>query len=175
MNHILDAVHAICTYVKSCHNRVIISRLPGLQGDEESGLGLPISPFMDRSAPQLAKLQESFITHIVGPLCNSYDAAGLLPGYWIDGEGSDEEEEEEAEDTETDEEELDDELNLSKCDLVRPAGVKQTRSVVKCNAAYFHKSLFNRPKLWKNTFFMAFLMQYVNTNTINSSVYRVVT
>ncbi|KAI2662721.1 cGMP-inhibited 3',5'-cyclic phosphodiesterase B [Labeo rohita] len=34
------------------------------QGDEEATLGLPISPFMDRSAPQLAKLQESFITHI---------------------------------------------------------------------------------------------------------------
>ncbi|TRY66595.1 hypothetical protein DNTS_014343 [Danionella cerebrum] len=45
------------------------------QGDEEATLGLPISPFMDRSVPQLAKLQESFITHIVGPLCNSYDAA----------------------------------------------------------------------------------------------------
>lgn len=39
---------------------------------------------MDRHSPQLAKLQESFITHIVGPLCNSYDAAGLLPGQWID-------------------------------------------------------------------------------------------
>uniref|UniRef100_A0AAR2JE50 Phosphodiesterase n=1 Tax=Pygocentrus nattereri TaxID=42514 RepID=A0AAR2JE50_PYGNA len=82
------------------------------QGDEETGLGLPISPFMDRSMPQLAKLQESFITHIVGPLCNSYDAAGLLPGYWIDEEGSDEEDEEEAEDTETDDDELDEELNL---------------------------------------------------------------
>ncbi|XP_066475452.1 cGMP-inhibited 3',5'-cyclic phosphodiesterase 3B [Tiliqua scincoides] len=54
------------------------------QGDEEASLGLPISPFMDRRSPQLAKLQESFITHIVGPLCNSYDAAGLLPGQWID-------------------------------------------------------------------------------------------
>ncbi|MEQ2217252.1 hypothetical protein XENOCAPTIV_001554, partial [Xenoophorus captivus] len=50
------------------------------QGDEEAKLGLPISPFMDRSAPQLAKLQESFITHIVGPLCNSYDAAGRTKG-----------------------------------------------------------------------------------------------
>ncbi|XP_054827416.1 cGMP-inhibited 3',5'-cyclic phosphodiesterase 3B isoform X2 [Eublepharis macularius] len=54
------------------------------KGDEEASLGLPISPFMDRHSPQLAKLQESFITHIVGPLCNSYDAAGLLPGQWID-------------------------------------------------------------------------------------------
>ncbi|NXI47142.1 PDE3B phosphodiesterase, partial [Galbula dea] len=56
------------------------------QGDEEASLGLPISPFMDRSSPQLAKLQESFITHIVGPLCNSYNAAGLLPGQWVDEE-----------------------------------------------------------------------------------------
>ncbi|XP_053318886.1 cGMP-inhibited 3',5'-cyclic phosphodiesterase 3A isoform X2 [Spea bombifrons] len=54
------------------------------QGDEEASLGLPISPFMDRSAPQLAKLQESFITHIVGPLCNSYDSAGLMPGKWLE-------------------------------------------------------------------------------------------
>lgn len=65
------------------------------QGDEEASLGLPISPFMDRSSPQLAKLQESFITHIVGPLCNSYNAAGLLPGQWVD-------EEEDAESTEDD-------------------------------------------------------------------------
>lgn len=55
-----------------------------LQGDEEASLGLPISPFMDRSAPQLAKLQESFITHIVGPLCSSYDSAALMPGCWVD-------------------------------------------------------------------------------------------
>uniref|UniRef100_A0A3Q3APD6 Phosphodiesterase n=1 Tax=Kryptolebias marmoratus TaxID=37003 RepID=A0A3Q3APD6_KRYMA len=54
------------------------------QGDEEAALGLPISPFMDRSAPQLAKLQESFITHIVGPLCSSYDSAALMPGLWVD-------------------------------------------------------------------------------------------
>uniref|UniRef100_A0A8C3FGT9 Phosphodiesterase n=1 Tax=Chrysemys picta bellii TaxID=8478 RepID=A0A8C3FGT9_CHRPI len=59
------------------------------QGDEEASLGLPISPFMDRSSPQLAKLQESFITHIVGPLCNSCDAAGLLPGRWLDEEEDD--------------------------------------------------------------------------------------
>lgn len=39
---------------------------------------------MDRAAPQLAKLQESFITHIVGPLCNSYDSAGLIPGRWVE-------------------------------------------------------------------------------------------
>lgn len=39
---------------------------------------------MDRSAPQLAKLQESFITHIVGPLCSSYNSAALMPGHWVD-------------------------------------------------------------------------------------------
>ncbi|XP_010790677.1 cGMP-inhibited 3',5'-cyclic phosphodiesterase A-like [Notothenia coriiceps] len=79
------------------------------QGDEESSQGLPISPFMDRAAPQLAKLQESFITHIVGPLCNSYDSAFLIPGRWVDPnpegeepeitENEEEEEEEEDEDT----------------------------------------------------------------------------
>lgn len=87
------------------------------QGDEEARLGLPISPFMDRSSPQVAKLQESFITHIVGPLCNSYDAAGLLPGHWINEEGSDEENEEGQVDTDTDEDEdddLDEELAPSK-------------------------------------------------------------
>ncbi len=54
------------------------------QGDEESDLGLPISPYMDRKHPQLAKLQESFINHLVAPLCNCVAAAGLLPGTWVD-------------------------------------------------------------------------------------------
>ncbi|XP_060101821.1 cGMP-inhibited 3',5'-cyclic phosphodiesterase 3A isoform X2 [Heteronotia binoei] len=75
------------------------------QGDEETSLGLPISPFMDRSAPQLANLQESFISHIVGPLCNSYDSAGLMPGKWIDDNDesgdTDEQEEEEAAEMDT--------------------------------------------------------------------------
>lgn len=86
------------------------------QGDEEAKLGLPISPFMDRSSPQLAKLQESFITHIVGPLCNSYDAAGLLPGQWIEEEDDDTEScsDEGGEDLDTDDEEIEDNLNLSK-------------------------------------------------------------
>ncbi|XP_078004628.1 cGMP-inhibited 3',5'-cyclic phosphodiesterase 3B isoform X2 [Phascolarctos cinereus] len=59
------------------------------KGDEEASLGLPVSPFMDRHCPQLAKLQESFISHIVGPLCNSYNAAGLLPGLWVEEECED--------------------------------------------------------------------------------------
>ncbi|TMS07535.1 cGMP-inhibited 3',5'-cyclic phosphodiesterase A [Larimichthys crocea] len=77
------------------------------QGDEEASLGLPISPFMDRSAPQLAKLQESFITHIVGPLCSSYDSAALMPGRWVDPPEEDSEPEEAKEGQETEEEEED--------------------------------------------------------------------
>ncbi|XP_035498240.2 cGMP-inhibited 3',5'-cyclic phosphodiesterase A isoform X3 [Scophthalmus maximus] len=78
------------------------------QGDEESSMDLPISPFMDRGAPQLAKLQESFITHIVGPLCNSYNSASLIPGRWVEpnpeAEEPDMENEEEEEDEDTAEE-----------------------------------------------------------------------
>ncbi|XP_077722517.1 cGMP-inhibited 3',5'-cyclic phosphodiesterase 3B [Canis aureus] len=84
------------------------------QGDEEANLGLPISPFMDRSSPQLAKLQESFITHIVGPLCNSYDAAGLLPGQWIEAEEDEDTEscyDEDGEELDSDDEEIEDNLN----------------------------------------------------------------
>lgn len=88
------------------------------QGDEEATLGLPISPFMDRSSPQLAKLQESFITHIVGPLCNSYDAAGLLPGQWIQAEedddtesGDDDDDDDDGEELDSDDEETEDNLN----------------------------------------------------------------
>ncbi|KAM9313372.1 cGMP-inhibited 3',5'-cyclic phosphodiesterase 3A [Gastrophryne carolinensis] len=78
------------------------------QGDEESSLGLPISPFMDRSAPQLAKLQESFITHIVGPLCHSYDSAGLMPGKWIEESDESGDTDDPDEDTDTTEEEASD-------------------------------------------------------------------
>ncbi|XP_052570461.1 cGMP-inhibited 3',5'-cyclic phosphodiesterase 3B isoform X2 [Peromyscus californicus insignis] len=91
------------------------------QGDEEATLGLPISPFMDRSSPQLAKLQESFITHIVGPLCNSYDAAGLLPGQWIQaeedddtesgGDDDDDDDDDDGEELDSDDEETEDSLN----------------------------------------------------------------
>ena len=52
---------------------------------------MPISPYMDRRNPQLAKLQETFINHLVAPLCNALVTAGLLPGTWVeeesDGEG----------------------------------------------------------------------------------------
>lgn len=60
---------------------------------------------MDRSAPQLAKLQESFITHIVGPLCNSYDSAGLIPGKWFEDSDESGDTDEQDEDTDTTEEE----------------------------------------------------------------------
>ncbi|XP_063970176.1 uncharacterized protein LOC129283067 [Lytechinus pictus] len=59
------------------------------QGDDERQLGLPVSPYMDRNAPQLAKLQEGFINHLVAPLCNAYGSAGLLPGRWLDEEDDD--------------------------------------------------------------------------------------
>ncbi|XP_057206291.1 cGMP-inhibited 3',5'-cyclic phosphodiesterase 3B [Triplophysa rosa] len=107
------------------------------QGDEEATLGLPISPFMDRSSPQLAKLQESFITHIVGPLCNSYDAAGLLPGQWIDEEGSDDEEE--TEDIETEDEELEDDLEPKR---------RKGRRRLFCNIM---QHLTENHKVWKKT------------------------
>ncbi|XP_074639997.1 cGMP-inhibited 3',5'-cyclic phosphodiesterase 3A-like [Tubulanus polymorphus] len=60
------------------------------QGDEEASLGMPISPFMDRRSPQLAKLQQSFINHLVAPLVNACSAAGLIPGQWIEDESDNE-------------------------------------------------------------------------------------
>ncbi|XP_014666871.1 PREDICTED: cGMP-inhibited 3',5'-cyclic phosphodiesterase B-like [Priapulus caudatus] len=61
------------------------------QGGEEAALGLPISPFMDRNNCQVAKLQESFINHLVAPLCTAYGNAGLLPGQWSESDVSDSE------------------------------------------------------------------------------------
>ncbi|XP_072194275.1 cGMP-inhibited 3',5'-cyclic phosphodiesterase 3B isoform X2 [Excalfactoria chinensis] len=89
------------------------------QGDEEASLGLPISPFMDRSSPQLAKLQESFITHIVGPLCNSYNAAGLLPGQWVDEEeDAESNEDDDGAQLESDDEEIEDDP-ISKAQRIK--------------------------------------------------------
>ena len=45
---------------------------------------------MDRKCPQLAKLQESFINHLVAPLCNAIGGAGLIPGQWEEGDDEDE-------------------------------------------------------------------------------------
>ncbi|XP_014913709.1 cGMP-inhibited 3',5'-cyclic phosphodiesterase A-like isoform X1 [Poecilia latipinna] len=108
------------------------------QGDEESSLGLPVSPFMDRAAPQLAKLQESFITHIVGPLCNSYDSAGLIPGRWVEPE-PEEEEPEIAESEEADE-------DGSTCsDASQKAAPKKRRKVF-CQIT---QHLLENHKMWK--------------------------
>ncbi|KAK7108310.1 hypothetical protein V1264_016065 [Littorina saxatilis] len=85
------------------------------QGDEEAARGMPISPYMDRRNPQLAKLQETFINHLVAPLCNAMVTGGLLPGTWVE-EGSDDEDESDGEkedstckDTEDEEAETDNE------------------------------------------------------------------
>ncbi|XP_060117317.1 cGMP-inhibited 3',5'-cyclic phosphodiesterase 3B [Heteronotia binoei] len=112
------------------------------QGDEEASLGLPISPFMDRHSPQLAKLQESFITHIVGPLCNSYHAAGLLPGQWIDKK----EDNMESTDEYYDAEELD-----SEYDELEDIGTKpqfKNRQRIFCQLMYH---LNENHKIWKKT------------------------
>uniref|UniRef100_A0A670I759 Phosphodiesterase n=1 Tax=Podarcis muralis TaxID=64176 RepID=A0A670I759_PODMU len=110
------------------------------QGDEEASLGLPISPFMDRRSPQLAKLQESFITHIVGPLCNSYDAAGLLPGQWIDQKDDDMESSEDY-----DEEELDSEEDEME-DLSTKLQRRKSRQRIFCQLIHH---LNENHKVWK--------------------------
>ena len=81
---------------------------------------------MDRAAPQLAKLQESFITHIVGPLCNSYDSAFLIPGRWVEpnpeaeeAEITENEEEEEEEDTAEEDASTGSEASRKHCGLKR--------------------------------------------------------
>lgn len=49
------------------------------QGDEEKRRKIAISPYMDRKEPAVAKLQDSFIAHIVNPLVMALNEAGLLP------------------------------------------------------------------------------------------------
>ncbi|XP_050934842.1 cGMP-inhibited 3',5'-cyclic phosphodiesterase 3A [Lates calcarifer] len=119
------------------------------QGDEEASLGLPISPFMDRSAPQLAKLQESFITHIVGPLCSSYDSAALMPGRWVDlPEGEMEPEEaKEQEDTEEEEEDMaDEDASTSSDTSQRQETKKARRRKVFCQIT---QHLLENHEMWK--------------------------
>ncbi|XP_029615285.1 cGMP-inhibited 3',5'-cyclic phosphodiesterase A isoform X1 [Salmo trutta] len=113
------------------------------QGDEESSQGLPISPFMDRSAPQLAKLQESFITHIVGPLCNSYDSAALMPGRWVEPNPEEEEEHEEDEEEETTEDE--DGSTSSEASQKAKAAPKKRRKVF-CQIT---QHLMDNHEMWK--------------------------
>ncbi|XP_041653174.1 cGMP-inhibited 3',5'-cyclic phosphodiesterase A-like [Cheilinus undulatus] len=118
------------------------------QGDEEASLGLPISPFMDRSAPQLAKLQESFITHIVGPLCSSYDSAALMPGRWVDPpEGEMElEEVKEGQDTEEEEEVADEDASTSSETSQRQETKKANRRKVFCQIT---QHLLENHEMWK--------------------------
>ncbi|XP_013381678.1 cGMP-inhibited 3',5'-cyclic phosphodiesterase A isoform X5 [Lingula anatina] len=103
------------------------------QGDEEKRLGLPISPYMDRRHPQLSKLQETFINHLVAPLCNAYGQAGLLPGTWLDEE-SDEEGSSESQDEE-DEEERD----SSACKDTEDEGDEEEKVSVSVAPAPKHK------------------------------------
>uniref|UniRef100_A0A915BHE1 Phosphodiesterase n=2 Tax=Parascaris univalens TaxID=6257 RepID=A0A915BHE1_PARUN len=49
------------------------------QGDEEKRRGMAVSPYMDRNEPAVAKLQDSFIAHIVSPLAVALNEVGLLP------------------------------------------------------------------------------------------------
>nr|XP_046249569.1 cGMP-inhibited 3',5'-cyclic phosphodiesterase A-like isoform X3 [Scatophagus argus] len=113
------------------------------QGDEESSLGLPISPFMDRAAPQLAKLQESFITHIVGPLCNSYDSACLIPGRWV--EPDPEADEPEITENEEDEEDTAEEDTSTSSEASQKAAPKKRRKVF-CQIT---QHLLENHEMWK--------------------------
>ncbi|XP_028662984.2 cGMP-inhibited 3',5'-cyclic phosphodiesterase 3A isoform X1 [Erpetoichthys calabaricus] len=117
------------------------------QGDEESSLGLPVSPFMDRSAPQLAKLQESFITHIVGPLCNSYDSAGLMPGRWIEtAEGAEEDgDTDDIENGVDDDDEIPDEDASDTSDISQKEGHKKRRKIY-CQIT---QHLMENHNMWK--------------------------
>lgn len=54
------------------------------KGEEEMSRGLPVSPFMDRKKPQVAQLQQNFITNLVGTLFTAYIESGLLPGILIE-------------------------------------------------------------------------------------------
>ncbi|XP_051254753.1 cGMP-inhibited 3',5'-cyclic phosphodiesterase 3A-like isoform X2 [Dicentrarchus labrax] len=114
------------------------------QGDEEAGLGLPISPFMDRSAPQLAKLQESFITHIVGPLCSSYDSAALMPGHWVDPPEGEMEPEEAKEEQDTEEE--DEDMADEDASTERQKNKKVSRRKVFCQIT---QHLLENHEMWK--------------------------
>ncbi|XP_037793500.1 cGMP-inhibited 3',5'-cyclic phosphodiesterase A-like [Penaeus monodon] len=54
------------------------------ESSDESSPRPPDLALHDRTNPQLSKLQESFINHLVAPLCNAYGEAGLMPGVWQD-------------------------------------------------------------------------------------------
>uniref|UniRef100_A0A3P8ZN74 Phosphodiesterase n=1 Tax=Esox lucius TaxID=8010 RepID=A0A3P8ZN74_ESOLU len=112
------------------------------QGDDEASQGLPISPFMDRSAPQLAKLQESFITHIVGPLCNSYDSAALMPGRWVEPDPEEEDDDEHEEEEQEEEDTAEDEDRSTSSEASR----KNKRRKVFCQIT---QHLMDNHEMWK--------------------------
>ncbi|KAF7665112.1 hypothetical protein LDENG_00155020 [Lucifuga dentata] len=117
------------------------------QGDEEASLGLPISPFMDRSAPQLAKLQESFITHIVGPLCSSYNSAALMPGRWVDSPEGETEPKQVEGGQDTEEEDMaEDDTSTSSNNSQLQEGKKQSRRKVFCQIT---QHLLENHEMWK--------------------------
>ncbi|XP_075994975.1 cGMP-inhibited 3',5'-cyclic phosphodiesterase 3A-like, partial [Genypterus blacodes] len=119
------------------------------QGDEETSLGLPISPFMDRSAPQLAKLQESFITHIVGPLCSSYDSAALMPGRWVyapDPEAEPKQVDEGQDAEEEEEEGEEDDVSSSSDNSQLQEAKKKSRQKVFCQIT---QHLMENHEMWK--------------------------
>ena len=51
-----------------------------IQGDEERRLGVKVSPFMNRSNPQVAELQRMFINNLIVPIVKSFSKAGVLAG-----------------------------------------------------------------------------------------------
>jgi len=50
------------------------------QGDEERRLSVPVSPFMDRSKPQVAELQRTFIKNLITPIIYQMHKSGILAG-----------------------------------------------------------------------------------------------
>ncbi|KAF3692844.1 cGMP-inhibited 3',5'-cyclic phosphodiesterase A [Channa argus] len=125
------------------------------QGDEEASLGLPISPFMDRSAPQLAKLQDSFITHIVGPLCSSYDSAALMPGRWFDPPDGEMEQEVEKKrhDTQAEEDEEEEEEDMADDDASTNSDTSQREETKKVSRrkvfCQIMQHLLENHEMWK--------------------------
>merc|ERR1719284_1380249 len=67
------------------------------QGDEERRLGVKVSPFMNRSNPQVAELQRMFINNLIVPIVKSFSKAGVLAGECPQDVLIEEEEEEEEE------------------------------------------------------------------------------
>ena len=51
-----------------------------VQGDEERRLNVQVSPFMDRSNPQVAELQRTFINNLITPIVFSMHKSGILAG-----------------------------------------------------------------------------------------------